>query len=289
VAPGEWARLCALALGGGAALVELVLVVHAAPPVLRAAGVPLIAAACERMLGPLVPGGVAVGWAAAAAAVTLPVLGSIGLQRARRQRRVLRVERELGRHHRHGDHELVVLPTERFVAVSVPGRPRGQVVVSEGLVDSLAPDELEAVVGHEAAHLDRRHDRYLLLATAVEHACAFFPPARRSTAALRASLERWADEDAAGASAASRQALRRALLGVTVALVAEPSVAAFTTAETVLERLDALDTAAPSPSPLLRASLYLPGAALAVLAGVTLLSCGADAQTVVASAGACCT
>ena len=285
-APAEWARLCALALGLGGALLELTLVFYAAPTVLRAVGVPLLASLCERMLGPLVPGGAAAGWTAFAAAVTMPALALVGIHRARRDRRALRAEPWLGSHHLHGDHELVVLPTAHPVAVSVPGA-RGQIVISEGLADVLGPDELEAVVRHEAAHLDRGHHRYLLLVTVLEHALAFCPPIRRSTGALRVTLERWADEEAAGTSHASRQVVRRALLGVTSALVAAPNVAAFTAAETVVERLDALDDDAPRPSPLSHAMLYLPGVGLVALATLALSVWTADAQMVVAMAGTC--
>ncbi|MGH9116842.1 MAG: hypothetical protein ACRD0A_02865, partial [Acidimicrobiales bacterium] len=55
MAPSEWARLCGMALAGGAVLLELTVVLFALPTVLRAAGAPLLASLCERMLGPLVP------------------------------------------------------------------------------------------------------------------------------------------------------------------------------------------------------------------------------------------
>ncbi|MGH9217484.1 MAG: hypothetical protein ACRDZS_14605, partial [Acidimicrobiales bacterium] len=61
IVPSEWARLCGMALAGGAALLELTVVLYALPTVLRAAGAPLLASLCERMLGPLVPGGAAAG------------------------------------------------------------------------------------------------------------------------------------------------------------------------------------------------------------------------------------
>jgi hypothetical protein len=287
LAPSEWARLCAAGLGGGAALLELTLLLYAAPTVLRAAGAPLLASVCERMLGPLVPGGEAAGWAAAAAAATLFALAVVGARRAVRERRTLWCESGLGQHHDYGTHELVVLPTPELVAVSVPGVPRGQVVVSEGLVDALEPGELDAVLRHEGAHLDHGHDRYLLLATTLEHTFAFFPPLRRSTAALRVTLERWADEEAAGPTAESRRLLRNALLDVTSALVAEPYAAAFTSADTVLERIDALEHRAPRPSRLAHGVLYLPGAALAAVSAYALLTWSGDAQSVLAMAGTC--
>ncbi|MGH9242717.1 MAG: M56 family metallopeptidase, partial [Acidimicrobiales bacterium] len=195
LAPSEWSRLCLLAIGAGAAAVEAAAVLLAAPTVLRALGVPALAASCQRMLGPLTPGGPAAGWAAAAVGVTIPVLGAIGVVRARRTCQAARVEPCLGEHRTLDEGELVVLPTPHVLAVSVAG-PGGQVVVSEGLVNALSPAQLDLVISHEAAHLANDHHRYLTLATAVEHAFAAFPPARRSTAALRVALERWADEEA---------------------------------------------------------------------------------------------
>jgi hypothetical protein len=284
--PAEWARLCVMALGSGAVVLELTAVFYAAPTVLRATGVPLLASVCERMLGPLVPGGAAAGWSAAAMAVTMPVLALVGLRRALGERRCLRAERWLGEHHPYGDHDLVVLPTPHPVAVSVPGS-RGQILISAGLIGSLEPDELEAVLRHEAAHLDGRHERHLLLATALEHAFAFCPPIRRSTYALRVSLERWADEEAAGPPPQRRQVLRRALMGLTSVPVAGPSVAALTAADTVAERLDALDEHAPRTSTLDRAVLYAPGTGLVAIATLALVIWGGEAEAVLAMAGTC--
>lgn len=286
VAPDEWASLCASALAVGAGLLELTLVLYAAPTVLRAAGISLWASVCERMLGAVVPGGPAAGWMAAAAAVTLPVLASVGLRRARRTEAVMRVEPGLGEHSAFGDHDLVILPTEHIMAVGVPGA-RGQIVISDGLVRAIGADELDAVLRHEAAHLEHRHHRYLLLATVLEHALAFCPPIRRSTAALRVTIERWADEQAAGTARESRQVLHRALLGVTSALVAAPSVAAFSAVETIAERLDALRSHAPTPSWLARTGLYTPGIALFALTAMSLLVWSDDAQTILALAGTC--
>ncbi|MGH9214874.1 MAG: hypothetical protein ACRDZS_01340, partial [Acidimicrobiales bacterium] len=149
------------------------------------------------------------------------------------------------------------------------------------------PGELDAVLRHERAHLVNDHGRYLLLATALEHTFGLFPLLRRSTAALRVTLERWADEEAAGSAPESRQVVRNALLDVTSALVAEPAVAAFTSADTVIERIEALEEDAPRPSRLAHAALYLPGTGLALLAAYAFLTWGAEMQHVVAMAGTC--
>lgn len=284
--PDRWARLCAVALVTGAAMLELSAVLYAAPTLFRAVGVPSIAALCERMLGPLVPGGVAAGWAASAIALTMPLLGAVGIRRARRTQRAVHAEPWIGEHHDWNGYDLVVLPTAQPVAIGVPGQP-DQIIVSEGLLLSLGPDATEVVLRHEAAHLKHHHHRYLRAATAIDHALAFVPAARQSTKVLRASLERWADEVAAGDVPADRQVLRGALLDVTRAMVAPMALAAFSTADTIVERVDALDRPVTPPRRRTRIALYAPGIVLAVTGGIGLGAWTANAHMILAMAGTC--
>ena len=219
----------------------------------------------------------------------LPVLAAIGWLGVRRAVAQMRMEPSLGRHRDLGSHELVVLPTAKVVALSGPaagGRPeRGQIVVSDGLVDALASDELGAVLRREAAHLAYRHHHHLVVAAIVDRGFAWWPLASRSTATLRLALERWADEDAA--AAADRGALRRALLAVTASLVAEPALAAFSAAETICERLEALDRDVPHPRVASHVLLYVPGTALGAAALVALAFWTNGASAVLAMAGQC--
>jgi hypothetical protein len=287
--PSEWARLSLVAVAGGAVVMEVAAVLYAAPTLARSSGVPRLAELCERMLGPLVPGGPTAGWTAAGVAVTLPALAGLGWVRARRIAVRARIEPGLGHHERCGRHELVVLPTEQLVAVSVPALGacgRDQIVVSEGMVDALGPAEFDAVIHHEVAHLRHGHHRYLAVAAAVDHAFAWFWPARLATAALRVALERWADEEAAQAGG-DRGAVRDALLAVTARLVAGPAVAAFSPAETIAERLDALDAEAVRPALACHALLYLPGTLLGVLVFGALSSWAHGASVVLAMACLC--
>jgi Zn-dependent protease with chaperone function len=283
--PAEWARLSAGLLLGGAAVVWLSAVLFAAPTVLRTLGVPHLAEACERMLGPLTPGGPAVGWTALAVVVALPVLSVVGFVRARREQRRFHIEPWLGQHERFGGHDVVTLPTDELLALSVDGC-QSQIVVSRGLVAALSPSELAAVLRHEAAHLEHRHHRFLLLASALEHGFAVVPFVGRSTRALRAALERWADEAAAGGECGSRAVLRNALLGVTMAIV-NPAVAAFAAAETVIERLDALDGDAGRPSGLRRAAVYLPALAVSAAVLVAFGVWAGNVQALLAMSGRC--
>lgn len=283
--PAAWARSTGRTLLAGAVVVELAAVIHAAPTILRAAGISALASACERLVGPLAPGGPWTGWPAAAVALTLPALAGVGLARARSVRRATRIEGWLGRHDRFAGYDLAVLPTPALLAVSVSGAD-GQIVVSEGLVEALSPAELTAVLRHEAAHLDHRHDRYLLLATALEHAFVLLSPVRRSTGALRVALERWADEEATGETTAERVVLHAALLGLSGALAA-PGIAAFSAAETVFERLQAMRAAPPRSCRPRYAVVYAP----AVVLGLTVTLAGGvwagDLGMVIAMAGRC--
>lgn len=270
LAPAEWARLCVVALAAGAAVLELSVLLYASPTVLRAAGVPELADLCERALGVLLPGGALLGWPAAFVAVALPLLTGAGALRARRCQRAVHVEACIGEHERFGEHALVVLPTERVMAFCANG-PKPQIVVSRGLVAALTPDEVDAVLRHEAAHLENHHQRFLVLASALDHGLGVLRFIRGSTAALRTALERWADEVAAGSSCASRNVLRRALLRATTAMMS-PAVPAFSLADTVAERLAALDDEAPCSSALRRAAAYAPGG---VISAAVIVAIGA--------------
>jgi Zn-dependent protease with chaperone function len=260
--PAEWSRFCLGSLIAGAALLEFTVVLYAAPTALRALGIPELANLCERALGALAPGGRVLGWPAGAVAIALPVAMGVFVRRARRQQAAVHVERCLGDHGEFAGHALVVLPTETVVAFCANG-PTPQIVVSDGLVEALGPDELAAVLRHEAAHLELGHQRVLVLAGALARTLFLFPFVRKSTSVLRTGLERWADESAAGASPANRRQLRRALLAVATMKV-NVAVPAFSAEDTVAERLDALGAEPVRPSLRRRLAAYAPAAVLSV-------------------------
>jgi beta-lactamase regulating signal transducer with metallopeptidase domain len=235
--PAEWARACAGLLAAGAVVVEASLTIQAAPTMLRMAGLEDIAEMCEH----IAPGGAPVGIAAAVAALVIALLAGRAALGVRRRHRMARVAQEIGWQSRLGGHRLVVLPSEELVAFSTAGRP-GQVVMSHGLITALSDDELAAVLRHEVAHVQHRHQRYLLLARVVERSLGLLPMVRRGVGALRCAVERWADEAAAGPRSSNRASVHAALLRV-AELAAMPDIAAFTTPETVAERLEALRTA----------------------------------------------
>ena len=235
--PTEWARLCAGLLAAGALVVEASLALQAAPTMLRMVGLEDIADLCEHAA----PGGAALGIPAAFPAGVIALLACRSALGVRRRHRTARVEREIGWHGRLGGHQLVVLPSEELVAFSTAGRP-AQVVMSRGLIRALSDDELAAVLRHEFAHVQHRHQRYLMLARVVEGSLGLLPMVRRGVTALRCAVERWADEAAAGPDSSDRASVHAALLRV-AELTAMPDIAAFTTPETVAERLEALGSA----------------------------------------------
>jgi hypothetical protein len=284
--PREWARVVVACLVSGAVGLELALGLLAAPTVLRALGVRELAAACQRTVGNLAPGGPGIGWLATACAIVIPVLVARGIWRAVRARRGLHIEPALGAHQPFSSCDLVVLPTERLLAMTLPGRP-AQVVVSRGLIESLSPDALDAVLRHEETHARCHHHRHVLVAATVDAGFGRLPLVRNSTAVLRLALERWADEDAATVSASGRDQVRDALAQVGTALLAHPAVAAFSTEATLVERLDALASPPEPPTLAQRLTVYGHAAVFATVAAAGLGLWISEARMMLAMSGLC--
>lgn len=92
---------------------------------------------------------------------------------------------------------ITVLARGNPTVYCLPGR-HDRIVLSQAAVDRLAPDELGAVLAHEQAHLDQRHDLLLELFTVLHEAV---PPSWRAEDALREVhllAEMLADRAAAG-------------------------------------------------------------------------------------------
>jgi beta-lactamase regulating signal transducer with metallopeptidase domain len=265
--PRDWAFLSAGSLRTGLVAVRIGLALTAAPAVLRAVGVHGLAEACHQLLGPVAPVGVLSAGGSLAALVVVQSRIVRVRRRCRRNVQRMRVEPWLGRHDDHGDHELIVVPTESSLAYAVAGHP-SQIVVSDGLTRVLSPAELSAVISHERCHLQHSHQRHLELALVAETALAPFRAARRSAATLRLAVERWADETAAEQT--DRAWLRSALEKVVVSML--DAVPAFTTAETLRARLDALHTT-PQPTPRhCRFATVTPAVTLTVIVAGALLT-----------------
>ena len=145
---------------------------------------------------------------------------------------------------------LVLVDDAEPVAYAVAGR----IVMSRSLLAALPTDERRAVLAHEAAHLRHRHHLYLHL-TALSAAAN--PMVRPLVQTIAVGIERWADEDAAGA-VRSREVTARGLARAALAQGRTPGLAAADSA--VAERVRALL----EPAPVYR----LPAAAV-LAAGLT--------------------
>ncbi|WP_335933186.1 M56 family metallopeptidase [Streptomyces sp. PTD5-9] len=103
--------------------------------------------------------------------------------------------------------ELAVLRDSRPDAYALPGRPGapGRIVVTTGMLRALDPDERDALLAHERAHLAGRHHLFL---AAVELSALCHPALRSLRAPMGYALERCADEAAAAAVGDRRVAAR---------------------------------------------------------------------------------
>ena len=163
-----------------------------------------------------------------------------------------------------GDRERVrVLAHPTPTAYCIPGR-QSRVVLSQGVLDELPDDQLEAVIAHEDAHLAGRHD-LLLEFFAVAHRAV--PSRLRSAAALaevRLLVEVLADRAAVRRS--GEVATARALLALAGSREPEAALGVGTTAPV---RLRLLADGPPHPALPVIAYTY---AALAATLPVVLLA-----------------
>jgi Zn-dependent protease with chaperone function len=212
------------------------------------------------------PGGEAASWLATCLMLVSGCTVAVSARRCRRERLVLRVERDIGMHERRTDFDVVTVPGAGLVAYSISGR-RPQIVLSDGLRGKLGDEGLAAVVAHESAHLRARHGRWLYLMSLTEAALWFAPWVSPSADAIRLSLERWADEDAAGQ--VGRQALRTALLTAADMDPVPSPAAALSGTDALTERLARLG------APPLATRLCLAGASsLALMAVLAIVGTG---------------
>ena len=95
-----------------------------------------------------------------------------------------------------GDAKLRIVEADDAMAYSIPGRAghTGQIIVTSAMLASLTAPEQAVLFAHENAHLRLGHHRYARFAENAAAAAFFLTPVAN---AIRYSIERWADEDAA--------------------------------------------------------------------------------------------
>jgi len=280
--PREAVRMCVGAVVLGAILVEVSLILFAVPVISHALGLKSLSVSCH-FLSDLTPGGLPVGWLIAVLAAALPVLVRRGWLRANAVTEAMRAEPSLGSHRSYNGIDLVQLPTESLIAYSI-GTPDPQIVVSDGLASLLSPDEFEAVVSHEAAHVHDDHGRMLRILAALETPV---PSLRWITTSVRVAMERCADESAVRHDPAKRMALLDALLKVSDAHVPD-SIAAFTQRSGVVERAHALLASPPAPTGLQRVLARVTVSGAAAGSVVLLAGWAFEAHMLMTMSGLCC-
>ncbi|MGW5046868.1 M56 family metallopeptidase [Streptomyces griseoluteus] len=137
---------------------------------------------------------------------------------------------------------VAVLTDPEPYAYALPGRNRGRVVVSTGMLTRLAARERRALFAHERAHLADGHHRFLLLVQLAARANPFLCPLRT---AVSYTVERWADEEAAGV-VRSRQTVARAIGKAALVARPHPVLAGFAAPGPVPRRVAALLGPAPA-------------------------------------------
>ncbi len=156
--------------------------------------------------------------AAGCTVLLVPAAGWWLLVAARRATRLIQLHRSC--RHLRAAGALVVLDDARPDAFTTP-QPAARIVVTTGLLHALTPLERRVVLAHESSHLLHRHAWWLL---AADLAAAANPLLRPTATAIAASIERWADEDAATTVGDRRGAARA--LARTALLTSNPAAAA---------------------------------------------------------------
>ena len=216
--PRDIAILCAVCVGGGAALTHLALASAGALAVVIAVAGDGTEMELRAVSAHVAPGGQAVRTTSLFLATLQLVLGLRTVMRIRSLRLRAAVGADVGDRQTVDEVEVVVLSASDPVAVA---NSHGQIIVSDTLLEALDAHEAAVMVRHEAAHFRLRHHRLLALAAIAE---ATMPRllTRFAVRMLRQSIERWADDEAA-VTHADRATLRMAIRRVCAALRATPA------------------------------------------------------------------
>jgi Zn-dependent protease with chaperone function len=116
--------------------------------------------------------------------------------RIQRQRRRHRDMLRLLSSPAHGSPATLVINHPAPVAYCLPGGSRSVTVLSDGLLELLSQEELDAVLIHENAHLQQRHHLLLWAFAAWRAALPWLPTTRLAQAAVTELIEMLADDQA---------------------------------------------------------------------------------------------
>lgn len=256
----RWYRGASMSLITGGVGLYVSIVSLALVEIFRFLGAEDLARVCDELLGHLPHAGSVVGWMAAAGAAWMTAAAWSTVRSDARVLDSLYVESGIGRHVPLGEFDLIVLPTDEHVAYSRAGVPR-QIVISEGTIGALTDPEVDVLVRHERAHLERGHGAVLRGISVVRSVYRWLPGMPAAVAIARLAIERDADEAAAGPKPERRMAMAAAL--ESLSLPATPDVLlAFAGSEALDERIASMRGEVLPLSPI-HGSLL--GAALAVL------------------------
>jgi hypothetical protein len=193
----------------------------------------------------------------------IAVVRSTGIRRARHRRAVDLLDRLDLRSERPG---LRVMAENMPVAYCLPAVRHSRVVLSQGTLNTLAADEVAAVIAHEEAHVRARHDLVLDTFAALHRA---FPIAVRSDVPLKEArllVEMLADDAARRRTGAVP--LARALVAMAAAPVPRYAIGvSYGTAVRVARLADDL-----RPHRLLSLGIYLLAAGLIAMPVVILFA-----------------
>lgn len=277
----EWTPVALLALVVGVLALLSGLTLAELPTVAPVFGISAFADRCRELLAPFAIESGVFDVLAAGLAILIASRITFRVVHSARAARHARIEPWLGEHEPRAGFNLVTVPTDRILAFGVPGRTP-QVVLSTGLIERLGPDGLEAVIGHEAAHLRLHHPAMVAVLHGVDAGVGALPFAARSVQRLRTGLEVWADaavdRDATGRR---REALCAALACVTAPAI---TMGARSDAEHRIGRL----RWALRPRPVYaRSAVYASVLILSVVLAVTAVGWFTDAHHAVALGAPC--
>src|SRR4051794_5940584 len=260
------AAMLVTALATGFVLAAAGMLVLAQIPLVAALGHYSARALASGLPLPIAAGGVA--------AVTVCLLLAAALRRAALGGRDLVLAAVACRRLGPAVNGLVVVDDDEPDAYTLPGLG-GRVVVSTAMLRALPADERRVLLAHEPAHLSRRHHLWV---QAAELAAAADPLLRPAAAAVRAAVERDADEVAAAEvgdrALAARAVARAGLARAVVRRGAQPTAALAGADAAVADRARALLAGPPPRRRVLAGTL----AALMLATSVAVLVTGVDTE-----------